>query len=161
MAGELILFAEDNVHQLKAMQILLEAQGYRVVPAKDGVEAVEVYRRLKSDIALVVLDIRMPKLNGWDAFQQMKKEDPQLKALVATAYATTEVRSAMTNGELHDLFIKPFSIDRFLARVSELIRESLKPQIDPLSSTKRAKDKLKTNTARDRYPQSKPNSSTS
>jgi CheY-like chemotaxis protein len=73
MSGELILFAEDNVHQLEVMQILLEAQGYRVLPAKDGVEAVELYLRRKNEIALVVLDIRMPKLNGWDAFQQMKK----------------------------------------------------------------------------------------
>src|SRR5687768_17074327 len=109
MGRELILFVEDNVEQLKAMQMILEARGYRVLPAKDGVEAVELYGRFKSEIALVVLDIRMPKLNGWDAFQEMKKEDPQLKALVATAYATPEVRSGMARGELHGLFIKPYS----------------------------------------------------
>ena len=122
MSGEVILFVEDDVEQLKAMQILLEAQGYRVLSATDGIEAVELYRRLKNEIALVDLDIRMPKLNGWDAFQEMKKEDPQFKALVATAYATHDVRSAMARGELHGLFIKPYSIDRFLERVSELIR---------------------------------------
>jgi two-component system, cell cycle sensor histidine kinase and response regulator CckA len=124
MSGELILLAEDDVQQLKAMQMLLEAHGYRVLPVQDGVEAVELYRRRKSEIALVVLDIRMPKLNGWDAFQEMKKEDPQLKAVVATAYATPEVRSGMTRGELHGLFIKPYSFDRLLAKVSEVIRES-------------------------------------
>jgi two-component system, cell cycle sensor histidine kinase and response regulator CckA len=124
MSGELILLAEDNVQQLEAMQMLLEAHGYRVLPAQDGVEAVELYRRRKSEIALVVLDIRMPKLNGWDAFQEMKKEDPQVKAIVTTAYATAEIQSGMARGELHGLFIKPYSIDRFLARVSELIRES-------------------------------------
>jgi hypothetical protein len=55
----------------------------------------------------------------------MKKENPELKALFATAYATPEVRSAMTKGELHGLFIKPYSIDRFLARVSELTRTAV------------------------------------
>jgi DNA-binding NtrC family response regulator len=145
MSGEVILIAEDDVQQLKAMRILLEAQGYRVLSAKDGIEAVELYHRLKNEIVLVVLDVRMPKLDGWDAFQEMKKENAQLKALVATAYATPEVRSGMTRGELHGLFIKPYSIDRFLARVSELICESKKPRIipsealndvDPLSSNR-------------------------
>jgi len=131
MSGELILIAEDDIQQLKAMRILLEAQGYRVLSAKDGIEAVESYHRFKSEIVLVVLDIRMPKLNGWDALQEMKKDNPQLKALVATAYATPEVRSGMTRGELRGLFIKPYSIDRLLARVSELIRESEKPRITP------------------------------
>jgi len=145
MSGEVILIAEDDVQQLKAMRILLEAQGYRVLSAKDGMEAVELYHRRKNEIALVVLDIRMPKLNGWDAFQKMKKENPQLKALVATAYATPEVRSGLTRGELRGLFIKPYSVERFLARVSELIRESERPRInssavlndvDPLSSNR-------------------------
>ena len=52
----------------------------------------------------------------------MKKENPEVKALVTTAYANAEVQSGMTRGELHGLFIKPYSIDRFLARVSELVR---------------------------------------
>ena len=122
MSGELILFVEDDVQQMEAMRILLESHDYRVLLAKDGVEAVELYRRLKSEIALVILDTRMPNLNGWEAFQEMKKENPELKALFATAYAIPEVRSAMTRGELHGLFIKPYSIDHFLARVSELVR---------------------------------------
>jgi CheY-like chemotaxis protein len=126
MSGELILFVEDDVQQMEAMRILLEYHGYRVLPAQDGFEAVELYHRLKSEIALVILDTRMPKLNGWDAFQEMKKQNPDLKALFATAYAIPQVRSAMTRGELHGLFIKPYSIDRFLARVSQLVRESQK-----------------------------------
>ena len=115
MSGELILFAEDDVEQMEVMQILLKSHGYRVLPARDGVEAVELYHRLKTEIAL----------NGWDAFQEMKKENPELKALFATAYPIPEVRSAMTKGELHGLFIKPYSIDRFLARVSELTRTAV------------------------------------
>ena len=128
MSGELILFAEDDVNQLEAMQILFESEGYRVLPAHDGAEAVELYRRLKAEIALVVLDIRMPKLNGWDAFQEMKKVDPDVKVLIATAYPTPEVRSAMARGELHGLFIKPVSMKLFLQRISELTRENQKPR---------------------------------
>jgi CheY-like chemotaxis protein len=124
MSGEVILFAEDEVRQLKLMQRFFEAKGYRVLAAQDGVEAVELYRRHKNEIALVVLDIKMPKLDGWDAFQEMKKDDPELKAIVVTAYPNSEVLSAMERGELHDLFIKPYAVDIFLRRVSELTRSS-------------------------------------
>ena len=62
--GELILFAEDEVQQLELMQRFLEAEGYRVLAAQDGIEAVELYRRHKNEIALVILDISMPKLHG-------------------------------------------------------------------------------------------------
>ena len=124
MSGEVILFAEDEVRQLKLMQRSFEAKGYRVLAAQDGVEAVELYRRHKNEIALVVLDIKMPKLDGWNAFQEMKKDDPELKAIVATGYPNSEVRSAMARGELHDLFIKPYAVDIVLTRVSELTRSS-------------------------------------
>jgi two-component system, cell cycle sensor histidine kinase and response regulator CckA len=125
MSGELILCVEDDGQQMEAMRILLEHHGYRVLRAQDGVEAVELYHRLKSEIALVILDTRMPKLNGWEAFQEMKKENPDLKVLFATAYAIPQVRSALTRGELHGLFIKPYPIDDFLARVSELTRSAV------------------------------------
>jgi response regulator RpfG family c-di-GMP phosphodiesterase len=59
----------------------------------------------------------------------MKRDDPQLKSLVATAYPNSEVRSAMAKGELHDLFIKPYAVDIFLRRVSELIREKQRRRI--------------------------------
>jgi two-component system, cell cycle sensor histidine kinase and response regulator CckA len=122
MGGEMILFVEDEVQQLRYMRRLLEGEGYKVMGAQDGLEAVALYRRHKHEIALVVLDLRLPKLSGWDAFQEMKREDPQLKAFLATAYVTPEVESA-TKGEVVDLFIKPYAVDDFLARISEVVRK--------------------------------------
>ena len=113
MDGKTILFVEDEAKQLKYMQRLLEGEGYRVLEAKDGLEAVALHRRHSNEIDLVVLDLRLPKLDGWDAFQEMKREDPQLKAMIASAYATPEVKSAIENGELLDLFVKPYSVDLF------------------------------------------------
>jgi two-component system, cell cycle sensor histidine kinase and response regulator CckA len=123
MGDEMILFVEDEAQQLKYMQRLLEREGYRVLGAKDGMEAVALHRRYSDEIALVILDLRLPKLSGWDAFREMKKEDPRLKALVASAYATPEVKSAIENGELLGLFVKPYSLDLFLARISDAIRK--------------------------------------
>jgi two-component system cell cycle sensor histidine kinase/response regulator CckA len=121
--AEMILFVEDEAQQLKYMQRLLEGEGYRVLGARDGIEAVALHRRHSDEIALVILDLRLPKLSGWDAFQEMKKEHPRLKALVASAYATPQVKSAVENGELLGLFVKPYSVDLFLSRISDLIRK--------------------------------------
>ena len=123
MGSETILFAEDEVHQLKYMRRVLEREGYRVLGARDGVEAVELHRRHSDEIDLVVLDLRLPKMSGWDAFREMKREDPQVKALVASAYVTPEVRSAIDNGQLLGLFVKPYSLDVFLQKVSAAIRK--------------------------------------
>jgi DNA-binding NtrC family response regulator len=123
MGDKMILFVEDEAQQLKYMRRLLEGEGYRVLGARDGMEAVALYRRHSDKIALVILDLRLPKLSGWDAFQKMKKEDPRLKALVASAYATPEVKSAVDNGELLGLFVKPYSVDLFLARISDAMRK--------------------------------------
>ena len=73
MSGEVILFAEDEDSELKLMQRVLEAEGYRVLAATNGVEAVELHRRHKDEIALVVFDMNMPTLQGWDAFQGNEK----------------------------------------------------------------------------------------
>jgi two-component system, cell cycle sensor histidine kinase and response regulator CckA len=125
MGDEMILFVEDEAQQLKYLRRLLEREGYRVLGARDGMEAVALHRRHSDEIALVVLDLRLPKLSGWEAFQEMKKEDPRLKALVASAYATPEVKSAVEAGELLGLFVKPYSVDLFLARISDAIRKSV------------------------------------
>ena len=124
MGGEMILFVEDEAQQLKYMRRLLEGEGYRVLGAQDGIEAVALHHRYSNEIDLVVLDLRLPKLSGWDAFQEMKKEDPRLKALVASAYVTPEVKSAIETGELLGLFVKPYSVDHFLARISDVVRKS-------------------------------------
>ena len=124
MDGKTILFVEDEAKQLKYMQRLLEAEGYRVLGAKDGLEAVSLYKRHSNEIDLVVLDLRLPRLNGWNVFQEMKREDPQLKALVASAYVTPEVKAAIKSGELLGLFVKPYSVDRFLATISDVVRKS-------------------------------------
>jgi CheY-like chemotaxis protein len=122
MGGELILFVEDEAEQLKYMKRFLEEDGYRVLGAQNGVEAVALHRQFRNEIALVVMDIRLPKLNGWDAFQEMKQESPQVKALFATAYVTPEVQTAVDKGELHGLFLKPYNVEAILAKISEILR---------------------------------------
>src|SRR5262250_3815755 len=79
--GETILFVEDEAKQLKLMESFLQKEGYRVLGARDGAEAVEIYSLHKHEIAAVVLDIGLPRLDGWEVFLQMKKEMDDVKVL--------------------------------------------------------------------------------
>jgi PAS domain S-box-containing protein len=120
--GETILFVEDELRQLKLMQNFLENEGYTVIPARDGAEAVETYRRYKDKIALVVLDIGLPKLNGWEAFMKMRAEQPDVKVIFATGYMSAEMESGVAHGELSGLIMKPYQLDDVLAKISHALQ---------------------------------------
>ena len=89
----------------------LESAGYRVLTALDGVEAVETFRRYKDQIAVVVLDLGLPKLNGWDVLKQMKIADPTIKPILASGYVSAEAESALDNGDLSAVIFKPYKLE--------------------------------------------------
>lgn len=119
--GETVLFVEDEQKQLNLMQTFLESEGFRVLTARDGAEAVEMHRRHKNDIAVVVLDLGLPKLNGWEAFQRMREIDPAVKALFATGLLSPEVEAEMTKGKLGGVIMKPYRLENVLEKISSTI----------------------------------------
>ena len=105
---ETILFVDDEVHQVDLIRGLLEKKGYRVLVARDGVAAVELHRRHKDEIAVVILDMSLPKLNGWEAFLSMKKIQPKVKTIFATGYIRPEQRSEMISQGVVVIVEKPY-----------------------------------------------------
>ena len=120
--GQTILFAEDDARQLRVTQNFVQSEGYRVLGARDGTEAVELYSRHKHEIAAVVLDIGLPKLNGWEVFLRMKKEVAEVKVLFATGYIAPEIEAGIARGELSGLIMKPYQLDDVLAKIALAIR---------------------------------------
>lgn len=86
--SECILLAEDNDDLRDAAQEILQSLGYRVIPAKDGGEAVRVFEKYCEKIDLVFMDVVMPKLNGGEAYLRMLARKPGLPALFTTGYAS-------------------------------------------------------------------------
>jgi two-component system, cell cycle sensor histidine kinase and response regulator CckA len=107
--GATILFVEDEIHQLNLMQKNLEAEGHRVLTARDGPEAVQTYIRHKQEINLVVLDLGLPKLNGWEAYKMMKEADPNVKVIFATGFISPEIEAHLSTGELSAVITKPYT----------------------------------------------------
>jgi CheY-like chemotaxis protein len=116
--GHTILFVEDETQQLELMRRFLESEGYQVLPAADGAVAVDHFLKHKDEISVVVLDLGLPVLNGWDAFQKMKQVDPGLQPIVATGYVPNEIESALARGELSAIIIKPYRLDEVLEKIN-------------------------------------------
>jgi two-component system, cell cycle sensor histidine kinase and response regulator CckA len=117
--GETILFVDDELKQLRLMQQFLEESGYNVLTAKDGIEAVDLYTRRKEDIALVVMDLGLPNMNGSEALRAMKQTAPDVKAIVATAYLPSQAEASHWDA----VILKPYKLDDVLQQISRVIRE--------------------------------------
>ncbi len=139
--AEVILIAEDDPQIVELLKIILETKQYEICWAKDGEEAMAVAKKTKPD--LILLDIMMPKLNGYEVMHLLK-EDPELKdipAIFLTAKGTMEDKVTGLKMGSHDYITKPFDIYELIARVEAALR--LKNVVGPFRKRdRRAKDIL-------------------
>jgi len=119
--NETILVVEDEEMLLELVKNLLEDKGYKVMTARDGQEAIELYARYKKEIALVLSDMGLPKMSGWDAFRRMREIDPNVKAILASGYLDPNVRSEMLRAGAKDFVQKPYDVNQILLRLREII----------------------------------------
>jgi CheY-like chemotaxis protein len=88
-----------------------------MLTAKDGAEAVQMHLQHKQDIDLVVLDLGLPKLNGWEAYKMMKEVDPKVKAIFATGFMSREIEAYLEKGELSAVIMKPYQLEDVLSKI--------------------------------------------
>jgi CheY-like chemotaxis protein len=101
------------------MQQFLEECGYKVLIAKDGREAVDLYWQHKERIALVILDLGLPNMNGSEALKAMRQATPDVKAIVATAYLPSEAEAAQWRA----VIMKPYRLDDVLKQIERVLHE--------------------------------------
>jgi CheY-like chemotaxis protein len=121
--GATILFVEDEIHQLKLMHKNLEAEGHRVLTAKDGSDAVQTYIQHKQEIDLVILDLGLPKLNGWEAYKMMKEADPDVKVIFATGFISPEIEAHLNTGELSAVITKPYTPSEMRKKIAAALHK--------------------------------------
>jgi PAS domain S-box-containing protein len=118
-----LLFVEDEEPQLDLIQGFLQRKGYKVLVARDGVEAVELHKQHKAEIAAVILDLGLPRLSGWEAFLSMKQEQPTVKAIFASGYIKADVRSEMLRQGVIEILYKPYEPADLAAKIGAVINE--------------------------------------
>jgi DNA-binding NtrC family response regulator len=113
-----LLAVDDNRSLVEALGDVFEARGYAVDIAFDGEQAVERVRNGTYDC--ILMDIRMPRMNGVDAFKQIKKLSPTTPVILMTAYSVQDlIDEALAEG-VFAVIHKPISIDRVLSMIEEL-----------------------------------------
>ncbi|OGG44400.1 MAG: hypothetical protein A3F84_00815 [Candidatus Handelsmanbacteria bacterium RIFCSPLOWO2_12_FULL_64_10] len=104
---ETILMADDEEMVLAAGQAILEKLGYTVLTARDGDEALQVYRDHQDEIALVVTDTVMPKMGGGKLYAMLAGINPSVKVLLMSGYDLREKEADLLAGNVRGLLEKP------------------------------------------------------
>lgn len=115
-----LLIVEDEYAMRRGLQDCLEAEGYRVVTANDGVAGLE--RALHEKPDLILMDIMMPRLDGFAVCSELRRLGHTMPILMLTAKGQVEDRVTGLDVGADDYLVKPFSSDELLARVRALLR---------------------------------------
>jgi two-component system, chemotaxis family, CheB/CheR fusion protein len=120
-----ILLVEDEKNMLDLLEKTLVRQGYQVLTAADGETALNIYRRSKKAIDVVLLDIGLPKLAGRDVLRKIKNENPDVKVVIASGYLEPKLKSEIDRTGVKYFLSKPYRPDEVVRILQSLIeRES-------------------------------------
>jgi len=113
-----VLLVDDDMDVLESTQYLLMDEGFDVITAKNGEEAINEFISNKPHI--IFMDIKMPIMNGYDAFYKIKKLDKNAKIVLTSSYAIdNEKFQKAKEFSLSDLLNKPFDIDSMIKMIKK------------------------------------------
>jgi len=118
--GVKVLLADDEDIVRRTAELMLAKLGYEVVTAADGFDAVERFRPARDDVGFVVLDLTMPRMNGWDALAAVRALRPGIPAILTSGY--DEARALGSHpADTSPVFLhKPFTFDELKAAIAKL-----------------------------------------
>ncbi len=125
MINNSILIVDDEQRMRKLIKDFLTVKGYSIIEAQDGEEALEMYEKNKNKIDLILLDVMMPKLDGWSVLRQIRQES-QIPVIMLTARG--EEQDELFGFELgvDEYISKPFSPKILVARVEAILKRTNK-----------------------------------
>lgn len=115
-----ILIVEDDPSILAGLELNLSMEGYQINAARDGEEAIDVAQRL--DFDLVLLDLMLPKKNGLEVLEALRKHQPELPVIILSARDTQVDKVAGLDLGADDYVTKPFGLPELLARINAALR---------------------------------------
>lgn len=118
MSKKRILVCDDEEGVRESLNLILE-RDYDVSFAANGIEAIEHVSKNVTD--LLILDIKMPKMDGIETLKQIKKIKPKLKVIVATGYKSVETAAEAVKHGASDYIVKPFESKQVLEAIAKQI----------------------------------------
>lgn len=117
-----LLLVEDDPSIMRGLQMNLQIEGYRLFAAREGEEALALWRKHQPD--LIVLDIMLPKRDGLDVLRTIRAEDPNTRVLVLSAKDQEADKVLGLSLGADDYLTKPFGLAELLARIRALLRRA-------------------------------------
>ncbi|MBI5805158.1 response regulator [candidate division TA06 bacterium] len=118
--GVVLLVEDEDV--VREMEIqLLTSLGYQVLPARNGEQALEMFAQRQGKIDLLMSDMIMPGLSGWELYMILKKQKPELKALFASGYSDESIRPLIKSHGV-EFLQKPFSLHKLSLKLHEVLK---------------------------------------
>ncbi len=114
---ELILLVDDEPQILELGGMMLTDEGYRVIVAKDGFEALRLYDRLGDRIGLVILDFFLPIMDGDAVFDELRALNPAVNVVLSSGFAEQTKLGAMLAQGLRGFIPKPYTAEKLLTQV--------------------------------------------
>jgi two-component system cell cycle sensor histidine kinase/response regulator CckA len=118
-----VLIVEDEDILRDLLQTMLEENGFTVIAAVDGEEAVETFQKHKDEIGVILSDLGLPKLGGWDAFLKMREIEPTLKGILASGYFEETVKAEIIKSGANNFIQKPYNPPEIVAMLRELLEK--------------------------------------
>jgi PAS domain S-box-containing protein len=119
--GETILLADDEQNVRDLMRKVLTLRGYKVLLARDGLEAIDIYQSTKDAIDLVILDMMMPNLSGRDAYKRLKEINPAVKVIFCSGYGLDHKAMEELQNKGAGFIHKPFALEQLIQAVREIL----------------------------------------
>ncbi len=109
-AGTILLVDDEESVRIMGTR-MLERIGFGVLTAVDGREALDIYRERHDEIALVLLDLTMPDLDGEEAFRELRRIDPRVCVVMSSGYTESEIAPRFAGKRLSGFLQKPYTLD--------------------------------------------------
>jgi PAS domain S-box-containing protein len=124
LGGKKILIAEDDFYSREMITHLLSKTGATLLVARDGMEAVEEFQRDQDNVDLVLLDIQLPEMNGFEVLKILRTINPDLTVIAQTAYAMLEDIRRFREAGFTDYITKPISQEKLFAILDKYLSGS-------------------------------------
>ncbi|HXV82680.1 MAG TPA: response regulator, partial [Candidatus Binatia bacterium] len=109
------------------IRLLIEAlsqAGYQTLTAMNGEEAVDLYHQHMEEIDIVVLDLGLPKVSGFDVIQKLTEESPSVRIIITTGYLEPDLKPELFPAGVKDCIYKPYVVDDVVEKVGFVIQHS-------------------------------------
>jgi PAS domain S-box-containing protein len=116
-----ILVVEDEESVRNLTRRMLERAGFTVLTVDDGRQAVELYQRIMAEVALVILDLTMPHLDGEACFRELRLLKPEVKVILSSGYNEQDIVNLFAGKGLAGFVQKPYTNDELLAKVRDAL----------------------------------------